>query len=131
MIIKASSCPYSNAQHTLAVIDLAFQRLGQPFFTDIHQMTMFADNAVPHVLRVDGVLEYSPELAQKIAKGAELKSGSAEELEIRCVAGHAVELIAKAKGVNACDVDFNLWHRSAEDPKYRATPTHITRSIYY
>ncbi len=146
MLAKLAELPYYNdvhdyngtlvpvfkrAQHTLAVIDLEFTRLGQPLFADRELMTMFADNAVPHVLRVDDILEYSPELAQKIANGEELTSGSVEEIEIRCCAGHAVELIAQAKGVSACDVDFNLWHRSVEDAKYRATPTHKTRSIYY
>lgn len=123
---------FKRAQHTLAVLDLEFNnRLGYTLFDDPELMTMFADNAVPHVLRMDGILEYSDELARKIAAGEELPSGSAEEIEIRCCAGHAVELIAAAKGVKACDIDFNLWHRSVEDDKYREKPTHITRTIYY
>ena len=123
---------FKRAQHTLAVLDLEFNnRLGCTLFDDPELMTMFADNAVPHVLRMDGILEYSDELARKIAAGEELPSGSVEEIEIRCCAGHAVELIAAAKGVKACDIDFNLWHRSVEDDKYRASPTHITRTIYY
>lgn len=123
---------FKRAQHTLAVLDLEFNnRLGYTLFDDPELMTMFADNAVPHVLRMDGILEYSDELVRKVAAGEELPSGSIEEIEIRCCAGHAVELIAAAKGVKACDIDFNLWHRSVEDPKYREKPTHITRTIYY
>lgn len=122
---------FKRAQHSLAVIDLEFTRLGQPLFDDRALMTMFADNAVPHVLRMDHVLRYSDALARKIENSELLPSGSAEEVEIRCCAGHAVELIATLKGVSACDVDFNLWHRSLEQPHYRTMPSHKTRSIYY
>ena len=31
-------------------------------FDDLRRLTMFADNLVPHVLRIEGVLHYSPDL---------------------------------------------------------------------
>lgn len=129
---KSVSIPiYKRAQHSVAVINLGMKKLGLDVLPNMHRLTMFADNAVPHVLRTDGILEYSEALAAKIENGEELPSGSPEEIEIRCCAGHAVELMAAAKGVNACDIDFNLWHHSVEDPRYSLKPTHITRSIYY
>ncbi len=39
---------------------------GVASFFDLDRLTIFADNLVPHVLRVDGVLRYSPGLAARI-----------------------------------------------------------------
>src|SRR5258707_1377184 len=47
----------------LAVSDLAHalpDDLGR--FRDLGELTLFADNLVPHVLRLDGVLRFDPEL---------------------------------------------------------------------
>lgn len=122
---------YKRAQITVADLHLAFGHLGQSLIRDIDRLTMFADNGVPHVLRVDGVLEYSSELAARIARGEELASGSEEEIEIRACAGQAVELLAGIKKMRAMDIDHILWHRSAEDLRYREKPTHRTLSVYY
>jgi hypothetical protein len=51
-------------------------------FDDIDGLTIFADNLVPHVLRVDGVLVYDDALAARIDSGELLEPG-AEEREIR------------------------------------------------
>jgi hypothetical protein len=92
---------------------------------------MFADNLVPHVLRLDGVLEFSPELVARIARGELIEHGSAEEIEIRACAIHAVELIVAARpGSRAIDVDAVLWQRGQE-PRYKASPRHRTRCIAY
>lgn len=119
------------AQIAAADLHLAFGRLGRELFPDAGNVTMFADNAVPHVLRTDGILEYTPELAAKIAAGTYLPSGSAEEIEIRACAGHAVELIAARKGLKALNIDHILWHRSAGNPDYRKQPTHRTLTPFY
>lgn len=119
------------AQIAAADLHLAFGRLGRDLFPDAGNVTMFADNAVPHVLRTDGILEYTPELAAKIASGTYLPSGSAEEVEIRACAGHAVELIAARKGLKALNIDHILWHRSAENADYRKSPTHRTLTPFY
>lgn len=119
------------AQIAAADLHLAFAKLGRDLFPDAGQVTMFADNAVPHVLRTDGILEYTPELAAKIAAGTYLASGSAEEIEIRACAGHAVELIAAKKGLKALNIDHILWHRSAENVDYRKSVTHRTLTPFY
>lgn len=129
---KGRSIPVlKRAQIAAADLHLAFGRLGRDLFPDASRVTMFADNAVPHVLRIDGILEYAPALAEKIAAGVYLPSGSAEEVEIRACAGHAVELIAARKGLKALNIDHILWHRSAENSDYRKSPTHRTLTPFY
>ena len=57
---------------------------------------MFADNLVPHVLRLDGILRFDPELVARIDREELIEHGSAEEVEIRACAVHAVELLVAA-----------------------------------
>jgi hypothetical protein len=99
---------------------------------DIGKLTIFADNMVPHVLRCDGILEYSASLAAKIDGGAPLLSGSAEEVEIRSSAIHAVELMKQAAGgrVTSVNLDHMLWHRGYEPDLYKR-PTHRTLTTDY
>jgi hypothetical protein len=119
------------AQIAAADLHLAFAHAGQHLFNDTADVTMFADNAVPHVLHFDGILEYTPDLSARIAAGTYLPAGSAAEIEIRACAGHAVELIAAHKGLRAMDIDHILWHRSAENAYYRNSPTHRTLTHFY
>ena len=79
----------------LAVSDLAHalpDDLGR--FRDLAELTLFADNLVPHVLRIDGVLRVTPELAARIEAEETIPAGSAEEVELRACAVDAVEQIA-------------------------------------
>ena len=48
---------YKRAQITAQDLAVAFAGEGYGRFDDLDQLTMFADNLVPHVLRVEGVLE--------------------------------------------------------------------------
>lgn len=57
---------YKRAQLAAADLHLAFAGAGPGRFADLDRLTIFADNVVPHVLRVDGVLRYDPELAARI-----------------------------------------------------------------
>ena len=116
---------WKRAQITANDLQLA----GVADFPDIDRLTMFADNLVPHVLRVDGVLEYEPSLAAHIDSGALLPPGD-QEREIRACAVHACELIAAATGMPARNVDVALWNRGQE-PRYKALPRHRTRTVYY
>lgn len=122
---------YKRAQITAADLQLAFTQLGQTLFSDIKRLTMFPDNAVPHVLRMDGILEYTDALAAHIDAGQVLEAGSEEEIELRACAGQVVELLAAFKNICAMDIDHILWHRSVDDPRYREKPAHRTRTIYY
>jgi hypothetical protein len=78
----------------IAAADL--HRAGVADFTDLDRLTMFADNLVPHVLRIDGVLWFDPELVARIEREELIEHGSPEEIEIRACAVHAVELILAA-----------------------------------
>lgn len=99
-------------------------------FADVDELTAFADNLVPHVLRVDGVLAYAPELAERVDAGIELAPGSLMEAEIRACTVHACELLAARAGVAPRTLDNWLWNRG-ESGAYRRTPTHRTRTVFY
>jgi hypothetical protein len=106
-----------------------FHLAGIAEFDDIDRLTIFADNLVPHVLCVDGVLRYSDELAAKIDAGELLEPGE-EEREIRGCAVHACELIAKELGIPPRDLDVMLWNRG-QGERYKSRPRHRTRTVYY
>jgi hypothetical protein len=102
-----------------------------PAAPDIGRLSLFADNLVPHVLRLDGVLWFEPELVARIDRGELLAHGSREEVEIRACALHAVELLVAAHGATtAYAVDHALWNRGAE-PRYKAHPRHRARCTAY
>jgi hypothetical protein len=107
------------------------QRSGAAHFKDIDRLTMFADNLVPHVLRLDGVLKFGPELTERINREELLKHGSPEEVEIRACALHAIELIVSARpGATAALVDQILWQRG-QGAYYKARPRHRCRCRAY
>ena len=60
---------YKRAQIIAADLSLAFQGRTWGHFEDLDQMTIFADNLVPHVLRIDGILIYEESLVARINKG--------------------------------------------------------------
>jgi hypothetical protein len=106
-----------------------FHLAGIVEFADIDRLTIFADNLVPHVLRVDGVLRYDDALAARIDSGELLAPGE-EEREIRGCALHACELIADEVGIPARDLDVMLWNRG-QGERYKARLRHRTRTVYY
>jgi hypothetical protein len=113
----------------LAAADLA--RAGVLDAVDLDRLTMFADNLVPHVLRLDGVLRFDPALVERIERSELIEHGSPEEIEIRACAVHAVELIvAERPGSRACDIDQVLWNRG-QDTEYKARPRHRCRCTAY
>jgi Potential Queuosine, Q, salvage protein family len=98
---------------------------------DIGRLTVFADNLVPHVLRLDGVLEFDDRLVRRIDDGLLLEQGSPEEVEIRACALHAAELLVAAHGdTTATAVDNALWNRGSL-PRYKARPRHRARTTAY
>jgi hypothetical protein len=126
---------YKRAQLTSADLAAVFKGAGYGAFADLDQLTIFADNLVPHVLRREGVLVYAPALAARIGAGELLEAGSPEEVEIRAAAVHAVEccvgLLRKA-GVKmtARQLDTALWTRG-QLPAMKAHPRHRTRTTNY
>ena len=113
----------------IAAADLA--RAGVAVVTDLDRLTMFADNLVPHVLRLDGILRFDPDLVARIEREELIEHGSGEEVEIRACALHAVELIVAARaGSCAVEVDQLLWNRGQES-RYKAWPRHRSRCTAY
>jgi hypothetical protein len=126
---------YKRAQITALDLSLAFGGVGPGRFHDLDRLTMFADNLVPHVLRIDGVLVVDTELVARIDAGTLIAPGTDEEIELRACAVHAVELLVAAladRGVETTSaaVDTVLWNRGAE-ARYKERPRHRTRTVAY
>ena len=126
---------YKRAQITAADLALAFGGRKWGYFEDLDQMTIFADNLVPHVLRLDDILIYEESLIGRINDGLLIPAGSPDEIEIRACAVHAVELIKtqlaeSGNRITAPDLDNFLWNRG-QQPDYKAKPRHRTRCVYY
>ena len=117
---------YKRAQITSNDLALA----GVATFGDLDALTIFADNLVPHVLRIDGVLAYAPELAAVVDCGRLLPAGSAMEHEIRACAVHACELLAGRFSVAPRTLDNWLWNRGQDRPYTDGLP-HRTRTVFY
>jgi hypothetical protein len=107
--------------------DLALAGVAQ--FEDLERLTIFADNLVPHALRLDGVLVYDADLAARIDAGRPLPLGGAER-EIRACAVHACELIAQRTGLEPRTIDNWLWNRG-QAPEYKDRPRHRCRTVFY
>jgi len=114
----------------IAAADL--NRAGVAELAGEERLTAFADNLVPHVLRLDGVLSLDPELERAIEEGELLVHGSPEEVELRACAVHAVELLSAASGGRLCpaEVDAALWNRGRA-PRYKAVPRPRSRNTAY
>jgi hypothetical protein len=113
----------------IAAADLS--RTGVARFVDLDELTMFADNLVPHVLRLDGILGFDPELLARIEREELIEHGSPEEVEIRACAVHAVELIVAARACTcAAEIDELLWLRG-QAARYKASPRHRSRTTAY
>ncbi len=117
----------------IAAADLS--RAGVEQFSDIAELTLFADNLVPHVLRIDGVLEFDPDLVARINRGELLIHDSPEEVEMRACAVHAVELIVAALAGSryaptAAQIDETLWNRG-QGTDYKSVPRPRSRNTAY
>jgi hypothetical protein len=113
----------------IAAADL--ERAGVTAMSDRDRLTMFADNLVPHVLRLDGILRFEPRLVARIDREELIEHDSPEEIEIRACALHAVELIVASRpGSCAAGIDQFLWDRGGE-PRYKASPRHRSRCTAY
>ena len=126
---------YKRAQLMAADLALAFDGQGPGRFDDLSELTIFADNLVPHVLRVDGVLRYDPTLIEAIDAGELIAPGSKQEVEIRACAVYAAERIAEelrrtGRAVTAMELDYFLWNRG-QQAEYKARPRHRTRTVFY
>ncbi|MGH2875040.1 MAG: queuosine salvage family protein, partial [Solirubrobacteraceae bacterium] len=105
---------------------------GLASFDDLDRLTAFADNLVPHVLALDGVLVLSDDLASRIATGELLVHDAPEEVELRACALHAIELIADAcdRRLAPAQIDAVLWTRG-QGPRYKSHPRPRARTTAY
>lgn len=124
-----------------------FKGKGFGEFSDIQEITMFADYRVPQILYAMGCIKYTPRLYNKIQSKELLTSKSQEEVEIRGCTIWAVELIVKElrklvknsadksrlPEINAVLVDFYLWDtaKEEEDQNTKIVECHRVRSVYY
>jgi hypothetical protein len=121
----------------IAAADVA--RAGLADLHDLDRLTAFADNLVPHVLRLDEVLALDPDLLARIEAGELLEHGSPEEVELRAGAVHAVELLAAARAddpdpthppLTPAEIDAALWNHGRA-PRYKAVPRPRSRNTAY
>jgi hypothetical protein len=99
-------------------------------FGDLEALTIFADNLIPHVLRVDGVLVLDEALAGDIDAQRLLEPGGQAEVELRASAVRAAELLARRLGIAERDVDAALWN-AGQGESYKAVPRPRVRTVYY
>jgi hypothetical protein len=116
---------YKKAQLIAWDLSLAFNGAGFGEFHDLNELTAFADNLVPHVLQVDGLLNYSPHLKAFLSE-EKILSGADEEIEIRACALVVVDrlrLILQRMGhITICPaIDYVLWNMG-HLTKYKTAP---------
>ncbi|SMC21326.1 Potential Queuosine, Q, salvage protein family [Desulfacinum hydrothermale DSM 13146] len=127
---------WKRAQIFAADLAVAFQGKGLGAFRDLDRLTAFADYKLPQVLRELGILEYAPQLAEKVERQDLLAPGSREEVEIRALTVWAVERLKEAfretshRRVTSSQVDHWLWSLG-QIPAFRKRPYHRCRTIYY
>jgi hypothetical protein len=112
----------------LAAADL--HRAGVADLPGIERLTAFADNLVPHVLRLDGILRLDPDLIARLEAEETLIHGSAEEVELRACAVHTIELLADAAELTPAEIDGALWNRGRA-PRYKSRPRPRSRCTAY
>jgi hypothetical protein len=117
---------FKRAQIAAADLD----RMGVADLGEQERLTAFADNLVPHVLRVDGVLRLDPGLEARIEAGELLEHGSPEEVELRACAVHAIELLAAIASLSPAQLDALLWNRGAAR-RYKSRPRPRSRNTAY
>ncbi len=112
----------------IAAADL--HRAGVGDLPGIEELTAFADNLVPHVLRVDGVLQLDPALVAKIEAEELLEHGATEEVELRACAVRAIELLAGRCDFSPAEIDSAIWNRG-RDRRYKSLPRPRSRNTAY
>jgi hypothetical protein len=123
------------AQICVADLHGAFHGQSWGAFTDLNQLTIFADYKLPQVLRHHGVLVYAPALADRVDRQEQLSPGSAEEVEIRAATIWASELLRReiarqqAQPITAMEIDQLLWHLGQDVAAMQ--PYHRVRTIFY
>ena len=104
-------------------------------FTDLTQITAFADYKLPQILRHMGLVTYDASLAEKVDNRFLLPPGSREEVEIRAATIWAVETFRRELARHGTDLmayqlDWWLWNEAQRfGPNDR--PYHLARTVNY
>ncbi|KAJ1679253.1 hypothetical protein EV182_002423 [Spiromyces aspiralis] len=142
---------YKRAQILISDLWACFEGRGLGCFSDIDEITMFADYRIPQALSHFGILEYSPSLMERLhddrvenasaGTGAYLPSGHQLEVEIRGNSIWSVELLRREilhrnpcskLHINSILLDFYIWdYAKAHTGEMAGIPIHRTRSIFY
>ncbi|HEY3080682.1 MAG TPA: queuosine salvage family protein [Chloroflexota bacterium] len=125
---------YKRAQLLVSDLYGAFGGEGWGRFTDLDQLTLFADYKLPQILRHMGVLTYLTSLAEKVDNRFLLPPLSREEVEIRANTVWAGELLRRelarrGADLRAFELDWWLWNESQSFPNM--APYHLCRTVYY
>ena len=118
---------YKRAQIAANDLHLA----GVVSYPDVDRLTIFADNLVPHVLRLDGVLRYSDELAAGDRRRP--RADRRRRVRARAARLRRPRLRGRSRSGSASPprlLDNWLWNRG-QHPPYSERPAHITRTVYY
>src|SRR3989338_4406600 len=126
---------HKRAQLNTDMINYRLAKRREKELSNLDKLTAFADYKIPQMLRKFGILEYTPELANKIYGYEEIEAGSREEIEIRAATIWAIEemkevLRPRFPQITARQLDDHLWSlgqtKSPDDKPY-----HRTKTIYY
>jgi len=126
---------YKRAQILAADLHGAYGGESWGHFTDMGELTAFADYKLPQVLRHAGILHYEKQLGEKVDQKVALEAGGVEEVEIRANTIVAVERIRQelarlGKNLRAFEIDWILWNLGQEEG-FKERPYHRTITIFY
>ncbi|MBC8365179.1 MAG: hypothetical protein H8E59_09270 [Actinobacteria bacterium] len=126
------------AQLCLWSLHVALSGTGALAIRDLDHLTAFADYILPVALEAMGILEYTDDLSDRVARQELIERDSDEEIEIRSHTIYATALLTDAindirpadRQVVIPQVDYRLWSTyHAAFPTLR--PHHLTRTPMY
>lgn len=121
----------------ILVQDVVIAEPGHPAlqYPDVNELTPFADNVLPYVLKADGILHYDPWLSGRIDREELIAPGSFEEVEVRACTIHALDILIKdinrSRDMTLRELDFHLWNRGQELKQLVKDRRHRTRCTFY
>ena len=127
---------YKRAQIFTADVFLCFGGQGLGEFSDISELTCFADYRLPQLMFHLGIIKYDDELKSQVLGRNEIIAGSAQELEIRAATVQCVEMMKREiiqknqQPLLSLQLDNLLWERG-ESQLAALPPHHRTLTIYY
>lgn len=114
----------------ICVNDIDYLKNPPKTLVGLENLTAFADYKLPQMLREAGIIEYTPELAERIDNMILIEAESPEEIEIRASTVWGVELIRqKMEKYTPAQIDNALWLISQDQTDVK--PYHRTYTSYY